>query len=516
MRHTPMRHTSLILLTLLITTALSPLSAATINVPAQVPTIQGAIAAALPGDVIEVSPGTYNEHLDFLGKAITVRGAGGAAVTFIDGGNTDTVVSFVNGEGPDSVLEAFTIRNGHAPGFNGQEGGGGIFVENASPTVRGNIIRDNSAHWNGAGMYLVNSTALVVDNQFIDNTFSPIIADAPFGRGAGVHISGGAPTILRNSFTGNAGADQGGGIYCCDAQAANLDHNQVIGNVSGFGGGIAIDGNSLVFATNNLIVGNQAIGHTSLIGHGEGFGGGVYIAGPSSAGFTNATILANSALSGWNGPGTGGGVYANTLVALPPSFQNSVIRDNVAMLDAQTSGFLILVYSNVQGGTGGTLFDADPLYLVGPDGDYYLSQVATGQAVDSPNVDAGDPMAALLGGTTTRIDQIPDTGIIDVGFQFPAPAGAQFVRGDCNVDGAENLADAVWLLTSLFPQMPVPPLACEDACDGNDDGSINISDAVTILNALFGSPATPLPAPIGSCGSDPTLDTLSCGSNPSC
>ena len=69
------------------------------------------------GDEVVVRPGTYEERIDFLGKAITVRSEQGPDVTVIDGGspsNPDrgSVVVFENGEGPDSVLDGFTLTNG--------------------------------------------------------------------------------------------------------------------------------------------------------------------------------------------------------------------------------------------------------------------------------------------------------------------------------------------------------------------------------------------------------------------
>ena len=44
-----------------------------IHVPGDYPTIQGAIDAAFNGDAIVVAPGTYNETIDLLGKAIRIR-----------------------------------------------------------------------------------------------------------------------------------------------------------------------------------------------------------------------------------------------------------------------------------------------------------------------------------------------------------------------------------------------------------------------------------------------------------
>ena len=75
------------------------------------PTIQSAIDAAVTGDRIEVAPGDYAECVDFGGKAIHVLSAAGAAETVITGdGSATPTVRFVNGEGPSTMLEGFTIE----------------------------------------------------------------------------------------------------------------------------------------------------------------------------------------------------------------------------------------------------------------------------------------------------------------------------------------------------------------------------------------------------------------------
>ena len=98
-----------------ITAASTPYAfAATLHVPADHPTIQSCIDAAISGqDECVVAPGTYNELINFLGKAITLRSSHGRSATTIDGtGLNGSVVTCASGEGPDSVLIDFTITGG--------------------------------------------------------------------------------------------------------------------------------------------------------------------------------------------------------------------------------------------------------------------------------------------------------------------------------------------------------------------------------------------------------------------
>lgn len=101
---------------------------------------------------------------------------------------------------------------------------------------------------------------------------------------------------------------------------------------------------------------------------------------------------------------------------------------------------------------------------------------------------------------------------------FGSTGEPEFIRGDCNGDLTPDISDPITLLADLFPTGTPPSIPCRGACDANDDGQSDISDVVAMLAALFGSgdtPPQPLPAPSGSCGVDPTVDSIGC-SNPPC
>jgi len=88
-----------------------------------------------------------------------------------------------------------------------------------------------------------------------------------------------------------------------------------------------------------------------------------------------------------------------------------------------------------------------------------------------------------------------------------------FMRGDTNDDGSFDISDAIYILGYVFSGAAEPP--CLDSLDENDDGFVQIADAIYHFNALF--LGGPLPeAPWGSCGVDPTPDSLDCESYQSC
>lgn len=84
------------------------------------------------------------------------------------------------------------------------------------------------------------------------------------------------------------------------------------------------------------------------------------------------------------------------------------------------------------------------------------------------------------------------------------PVENDFVRGDCNVDGQNDISDAVQILEVLFGSPTDFP--CADACDFNDGGGVDLADVVLILQDLFEGSGG-----IGAvCGGDVTTDAIGC------
>ncbi|UCE47670.1 MAG: hypothetical protein JSW47_18980 [Phycisphaerales bacterium] len=99
-------------------------------------TIQKAIERATDGDVVFVYPGLYRGRVNFQGKALTVQGvptvAGGGIPVLHNPG--DFVVTFVGGEGPNSVLTNFLIKGSFMA----------VFIVGSSPTISNLTVVENT------------------------------------------------------------------------------------------------------------------------------------------------------------------------------------------------------------------------------------------------------------------------------------------------------------------------------------------------------------------------------------
>ena len=112
-------------------------------VPEEYATIQDAMQASSPGDVIDLAPGTWtNQHVWGLSD-VTLRGRKSGGEVIIDGSayGWSPVVCF----GP-SQIENITFRNGVGSNVFGVVRGGAVYVEFSPVTIRncrfeGNQVR---------------------------------------------------------------------------------------------------------------------------------------------------------------------------------------------------------------------------------------------------------------------------------------------------------------------------------------------------------------------------------------
>jgi hypothetical protein len=189
--------------------------------------IQTAIENAMDGYEIIVAPGTYFENINLLGKVITVRSLEGAELTKIQ--PEDPLVSIVtcdSGEGPDTVLEGFSIRAG------GAAWGAGMRNESSSPTLRRCIFEFNVAD---GGFYAPGCEIF---------SCCPLGFPAPLGGGMFNHNSN--PILIESLFRQNhAPALVGlcGGEPCCSYNPDCCPYNVYITGEGGaiFGGGTLIN-----------------------------------------------------------------------------------------------------------------------------------------------------------------------------------------------------------------------------------------------------------------------------------
>ncbi|MDA3895449.1 MAG: right-handed parallel beta-helix repeat-containing protein [Desulfobacteraceae bacterium] len=172
----------------------TPAFGAVINVPAEYTTIQAAIDVSVDGDTILVADGTYegagNVNSDFAGKAITVKSVNGPANCIIDGKNQNRGFYFHSGEGNNSVISGFTIKNGFSPSK-----GGGILFINSSPSIINCIITEISF---GYGLFCENSSPSL-NNCVVRNNIE-----------GGIYCENSSPVIMNCTISENAGI----GICC--------------------------------------------------------------------------------------------------------------------------------------------------------------------------------------------------------------------------------------------------------------------------------------------------------------
>jgi ELWxxDGT repeat protein len=392
------------------------------QVPADYPTIQSAINSAADGDTVLVAPGYYAENLDFHGKSVWVSSVAGPDETIIDGKKAGPVVTFKTGEPRTARLHGFTIRNGAAQ--SQLDSGGGILINNASPTITDNRIAENQACY-GAGIAVDGGSPLIQSNDISHNKI--ILCSAGFGAGIQVSGSGGAPEIVDNLISNNARAFYGGGIDAeSNQQGTIIRGNAIINNAADYGGGIFNSGgNPGATIVQNLIAGNA----------GYQGGGGLEVRGVPAE-ISNNTIAEN----------TDSQLHPviKFFGGLPQKFVNNVVvaRSSQSAVSCSSTDFLVAAgfqTNDYFGSTTAPLFSGctnptgvngnisvDPKFVSSSNTDYHLQP-------GSPLIDAGvsgtsAPATDIDGQSRVFDGDANGTSTIDIGFdEFHGLSGAAVV-----------------------------------------------------------------------------------------
>jgi hypothetical protein len=187
-------------------------------------------------------------------------------VTVLDAQGLESVVT-IGGEGVHALVEGFTLTGGEATMFG--LGGGVLVVDNATATIRHDIITGNHAQNGGGGIVIWGDDyrqSIVEANLIYENVsegiFVPLDTKEPLSPQQGPEPGGGllvsSPALVINNIVyGNTAGAGGDGMAIAAAGSVQVWHNTFASNGGSGGQGLLIFGsNPDVEIYNNLIVGH--------------------------------------------------------------------------------------------------------------------------------------------------------------------------------------------------------------------------------------------------------------------
>ncbi|MCD6481772.1 MAG: right-handed parallel beta-helix repeat-containing protein, partial [Thermoplasmata archaeon] len=258
---------------------------ATINVPADYPTIQDAINASNDGDTIIVAAGTYTEQL-MINKSVNLVGQSGAKIVAPNNASRNTYKIQESGHTFDPII--FAYGGTYSAGNNTVWGSGVIHVNISGFEIDGNNDGVGDVY---AGIFLRNVEGRIYNN-YVHN----------------MHVSSGNPQTFCIEGYGNSNVrvdnntvmnyTRGGIVFNGDLGSlpdpyAIVENNTVVGNGLSDGGGWAENGIQIGWEASGIVQYNDVSANGWPGGNWAGTG--ILIAGTGEVTVRNNNVHDNEA-----------------------------------------------------------------------------------------------------------------------------------------------------------------------------------------------------------------------------
>lgn len=264
----------------------------------------------------------------------------------------------------------------------------------------------------GAGMNQTildaeNGSSLLVGQMYENFTLCDLtLVNGYSWDGGCIHSTDSTWTLNRVGIKSNESIYKGGSVRA-RSSSGMFNHCVFQDNTAGKGGVAFINESNLSF--NNCLLTNN---------HSNSEAGALY-SKQSNVSISNCSIVSNTA------DNDGGALYSEGNPTM--NIINSIVWSNSPNQIAGPN-LPSATYSNIQDGfVGEGNINADPLFINGSQGHYYLSHTDTGQDVSSPSINSGSTLASevvfddiKLIQMTTRTDHLVDNGTVDQGFHYEA------------------------------------------------------------------------------------------------
>lgn len=421
---------------------------------------QDALDAAGPGDEIWVAEGLYQPSVTtdpavvrsttfLIPDAVRARGGFAASEAHPDERDIQAHPAILSGNfgGLVSRLDdAFHVVT--------LDGVGTLTEFDGFEVIRGSA--NQSAPYNRGGGLRINGGAPRILNCTLNNNFAT--------TGAGAHVQGSSSARFTDClFTNNEATSTGGGLSLTSSATVRINRSRFEENTAPSGGATACSGSSPRFA------------NTTFISNSADEGGGAFLINGSDAQFLNTTFHDNEATT------TGGGlrvedsnpVVSNTIVwANKASTSATSIPASISTSNATPAYSNSLLQNLDLSGSGGNLDGTDPAnnprFRNPADGTGLVTEVRL--LPDSPVIDAGDE--SIFSGdldfdSAPRIadGDLDGTATIDLGaheFRTPVfvdPSAASFGDGSSWTEAfitlnsafdAATPGDTIWIAAGTY------------------------------------------------------------------